>query len=310
MSDIDAIIIGGGPAGLTAGLYLARARRRVVLIEKENFGGPSINYETIEDYPGFSQGVAGSQLVSEMLAQATSAGVEVESNEVVEIENFSSCRSVSCRDGRTYTAPVVILTGGTHPKELNVPGEEKFKGQGVFHCAYCDGSQVAGKVAAVCGGGDAALTGAIYLSNLANEVYVIESSPKLSAIAILQERARQNPKIKILTGAKVTSIVGDDLVQGIEVIKSEGEKTVIPVDGVLVHIGVEANTEYLQSLLELNENGRIPVNQRMETAVPYLLAAGDIRAGAPNKIVVAAGDGAIAAITAEELLQQLQMRSG
>jgi thioredoxin reductase (NADPH) len=305
MSDYDAIIIGAGPAGLTAGLYLARARRRVALIEKESFGGPVINYDRIEDYPGFSQGVVGAQLVNEMVEQAANAGVELESNEVIEIENFSSCRSVSCIDGKTYTARVVILTGGAHPKDLRVPGETKFKGQGVFHCAYCDGGQVAGKVAAVCGGGDSALAGAIYLSTLAQEVYVIESSRRLSAITILQERAKENPKIKMLTDTRVTSIVGDDHVQGIEVIKSGGEKEVISADGVLVHIGVQANTEYLQSLLELDEDGRIPVNQRMETAVPYILAAGDIRAGAPNKIVAAAGDGAVAGITAEELLQQI-----
>jgi thioredoxin reductase (NADPH) len=305
MSDWDAIIIGGGPAGLTAGLYLARARRRVVLIEKESFGGPVINYERIENYPGFSQGVGGSELVTAMVEQATNAGLQIESNEVVEVENFSSCRSVACSDGTNYTAPIVIIAGGAKPKDLNVPGEEKLKGKGVFHCAYCDGGQFADKVVAVCGGGDAGITGAMYLTNLCKQVHVIEFMPKLNASAVLQERAMANPKIQIMTDTKVVSIVGDDHVQGIEMIKSGGSKEVLPVDGVLVHVGVKANSDYLQSLLTLDKEGRIQVNPCMETEVPYILAAGDIRSGSPNQVVIAAGDGAVAGITAEKLLQQL-----
>jgi thioredoxin reductase (NADPH) len=306
MSDYDAIIIGGGPAGLTAGLYLARARRRVVLIEKGSFGGPVIDYERIENYPGFSQGIAGSQLVTEMVEQAVNAGLQLESNEVVEVENFSSCRSVSCSDGTNHTAPIVIIAGGAHPKNLNVPGEEKLKGKGVIYCAFCDGGQFADKVVAVCGGGDAGISGAIYLTNLCKQVFVIEFMPKLNASAILQERALANAKIQIMTDTKVASIIGDDHVQGIEIIKSGGAKEVIPVDGVLVHVGVQANTGYVKDLLPLDGEGRIKVNPCMETEVPYILAAGDIRSGSPNQVVIAAGDGAVAGITAERLLQQLK----
>jgi thioredoxin reductase (NADPH) len=305
MSDYDAIIIGGGPAGLTAGLYLARARRNVLLLEKETFGGPVINYESIENYPGFSNGVSGCDLVTQMVEQATNAGLQLETNEVVEIENFSSCRSVSCTDGTTYTAPIVIIAGGAHPKNLNVPNEERLKGKGIFHCAYCDGGQFTDKVVAVCGGGDAGITAAIYLSRLCSKVYVIEFMPKLNASAVLQERASANPKLEILTDTKVASIVGETTVQGIEIIKSGNEKVVVPVDGVLVHVGVQANTDYLKGLVELDAQGRIKVNERMETNVPYILAAGDIRGGSPNQVVIAAGDGAIAGITAERLLQQL-----
>jgi thioredoxin reductase (NADPH) len=306
MSDWDAIIIGGGPAGLTAGLYLARARRRVVLIEKESFGGPVINYERIENYPGFSQGVGGSELVSAMVEQATNAGLEIESNEVVEVENFSSCRSVACSDGTNHTAPIVIIAGGAKPKDMNVPGEEKLKGKGVFHCAYCDGGQFADKVVAVCGGGDAGITAAIYLTNLCKQVHVIEFMPKLNASAILQERATANPKIQIMTDTKVASIVGDEHVQGIEIVRAGGAKEVVPVDGVLVHVGVKANSDYLQNLLDLDKEGRIKVNHCMETEVPYILAAGDIRSGSPNQVVIAAGDGAVAGIMADKLLQQLK----
>ena len=135
MSDWDAIIIGGGPAGLTAGLYLARARRRVVLIEKESFGGPVINYERIENYPGFSEGVGGSELVTAMVEQATNAGLQIESNEVVEVENFSSCRSVACSDGTNFTAPIVIIAGGAKPKRPERTGRGKAEGQ--RHLSLC-----------------------------------------------------------------------------------------------------------------------------------------------------------------------------
>jgi len=305
MSDYDAIIIGGGPAGLTAGLYLAQARRRVVLIEKEVFGGPVINYEKIENYPGFSQGITGAELVTEMVEQATNAGLQLEIGEVIEVENFSSVRSVSCSDGKNYTAPIVIIAGGAHPKDLNVPGEEKLKGKGVFHCAYCDGGQFADKVVAVCGGGDAGISGAIYLTNLCKQVVVIECMPKLNACTLLQERAEDNPKIQCMTDTQVSSIVGDDHVQGIEITRPGEDKEVIPVNGVLVHVGVQANTEYLKDLLPLDDEGRIKVNHCMETEVPYILAAGDIRSGSPMQIVIAAGDGAVAGITAEKQLQQL-----
>ncbi|HOG47689.1 MAG TPA: FAD-dependent oxidoreductase [Anaerolineae bacterium] len=305
MSGYDAIIIGGGPAGLTAGLYLARARRRVILLEKETFGGPVINYERIENYPGFSEGVSGCELVTQMAEQAANAGLQMEMGEVVEVENFTSCRSVVCSDGTTYTAPIVIIAGGAHPKSMNVPGEDRLKGKGIIHCAFCDGGQFVDKVVAVCGGGDAGISGALYLAQLCTKVYVLEFMPKLNASAILQERAAANPKIEIMTATTVVSIVGENSVEGIEISRAGAEKTVLPVDGVLVHVGVQANTDYLEGLLTLDEQGRIKVNQRMETEVPYILAAGDIRGGSPNQVVIAAGDGAIAGITAERLLQQL-----
>ncbi|HPL29279.1 MAG TPA: FAD-dependent oxidoreductase, partial [Anaerolineae bacterium] len=238
MSGYDAIIIGGGPAGLTAGLYLARARRRVILLEKETFGGPVINYERIENYPGFSEGVSGCELVTQMAEQAANAGLQMEMGEVVEVENFTSCRSVVCSDGTTYTAPIVIIAGGAHPKSMNVPGEDRLKGKGIIHCAFCDGGQFVDKVVAVCGGGDAGISGALYLAQLCTKVYVLEFMPKLNASAILQERAAANPKIEIMTATTVVSIVGENSVEGIEISRAGAEKTVLPVDGVLVHVGV------------------------------------------------------------------------
>ena len=154
MFDYDAIIIGGGPAGLTAGLYLSRAKRRTVLLEKDMFGGPIKDVEWIENYPGFADGVAGARLSSEMVNQSTKYGLKFEQTEVVGIELFSSCRCVRCTNGAGYTTSVVIIAGGARHRKLGVPGEEKLQGKGILSCAFCDGGQFAERVVAVCGGGD------------------------------------------------------------------------------------------------------------------------------------------------------------
>jgi len=305
MFDYDVVIVGGGPAGLTAGLYLGRAKRRTILLGKEIFEGPVANMELIENYPGFADGVAGAQLISEMVTQTTKYGVQLEQAEVVGIELYSNCRWVKCADGAGYTTAVVIIAGGTHHKKLGVPGEEKLQGKGVFNCALCDGGKFAERVVAVCGGGDSGVTEALYMTKLASKVIVIELMPALTASAILQERALANPKLEIRTGVKVEAIVGENQVEGVELTDAKGQKETLKVDGVLVQIGVEPNTDYLKGVVPLDTQGRIIVNERMETEVPYILAAGDIRSGSPNQIITAAGDGAIAAISAEKLLQEL-----
>ena len=305
MFDYDVVIIGGGPAGLTAGLYLGRAKRRTLLLGKEIFEGPVVNIEWIENYPGFADGVAGAQLVSEMVTQATKYGVQIEQAEVVGIELYTSSRWVKCADGSGYTTTVVIIAGGAHHKKLGVPGEEELRGKGVFNCALCDGGKFAEHVVAVCGGGDSGITEALYMTKLASKVIVVELMPALTASAVLQERALANPKLEIRTGVKVEAIVGENQVEGVELVDAGGQRETLKVDGVLVQVGVEPNTDYLKGIVPLDGQGRVIVNQRMETETPYILAAGDIRSGAPNQIITAAGDGATAAITAEKLLQEL-----
>jgi len=305
MFDYDVVIIGGGPAGLTAGLYLGRAKRRTLLLGKEIFEGPVVNIEWIENYPGFADGVAGAQLVSEMVTQATKYGVQIEQAEVVGIELYTSSRWVKCADGSGYTTTVVIIAGGAHHKKLGVPGEEELRGKGIFNCALCDGGKFAERAVAVCGGGDSGITEALYMTKLASKVIVVELMPALTASAVLQERALANPKLEIRTGVKVEAIVGENQVEGVELVDAGGQRETLKVDGVLVQVGVEPNTDYLKGIVPLDGQGKIIVNDRMETEIPYILAAGDIRSGAPNQIITAAGDGAIAAIAAEKLLQEL-----
>ena len=306
MFDYEVVIIGGGPAGMTAGLYLSQGKRRTILLEKESFGGYIQNVEWIENYPGFSEGVAGAQLGSEMVTQAMKYGLQLAQAEVVGVELFSSCRYVTCTGGKGYTTAVVIIAGGCKQKKLGVPGEEEFQGRGVFSCAFCDGGQYADKVVAVCGGGDAGVTEALYLTKLASKVILIEAEPSLTATALLQERASANPKLEIRCGVRVEAMVGDSQLEAIEILEvGSGQKGSLKVDGVLVHVGLDPNTDYLDGIVSLDEQGQIIVNDKMETSVPYILAAGDIRSGSPRQIATAVGDGAIAAIRAERLLQEL-----
>ncbi|MFC2051924.1 NAD(P)/FAD-dependent oxidoreductase [Chloroflexota bacterium] len=305
MFDYDVVIVGGGPAGLTAGIYLSRARRRTILLEKETFGGPIINVDWIENYPGFSEGVSGAHLASEMVTQATGYGLKLEQAEVTGINFFSSCQLVKCASGASHTAAVVIISGGAHPKDLGVTGEKELLGKGVFNCAFCDGGQFVDRVVAVCGGGNSGITEAIYLTKLASKVFVIEAMPELTASAILKERALANPKLEIRTGTKVEAILGESQVQALELSGADGQKDTVKVDGVLVKVGLEPNTSYLKGIVTLDGEGRIAVNEGMETNVPSIFAAGDIRSGSLNQIITAAGDGATAALSAEKFLQRL-----
>ena len=303
MFDWDAIIIGGGPAGLTAGLYLSRARRRTLLLDKDTPGGYIRNIGLIENYPGFTDGVSGAGLATQMVGQAIKSGLQIESAVVTGLELFSGTRYVNCVNGTGYTTNVIILAGGSKNKKLGVPGEEELLGKGVFECAMCDGGKFEGKVVAVCGGGDAGLTEALYMANIASRVMVIEFMPRLTASAILQERINANKKITVITGAKVETIEGGEKVEGIAVSK-DGKRETLKVDGVLVHIGTEPDTGCLEGIIPLDKQGYVIVNSQMQTEDPHIFAAGDIRSCSPRQVVTAVGDGAIAAITANRLLQE------
>lgn len=304
MFDWDAVIIGGGPAGLTAGLYLCRARHRTLLLDKDSFGGYIRNIELIENYPGYSQGVAGAKLASEMVKQATTYGLKMETAEVTGLELFADTRWVAGSRGQGYTTNVVIIAGGSRQKKLGVPGEEELEGKGVFSCAFCDGGHYADRVVAVCGGGDSGLTEALYMSKIASKVIIIEALPELTATAVLLDRALANPGIEIRCGVRVEAISGSDKVEAIECLNiATGKKESIKVDGVLVHIGLDPNTEYLDGIVPLDDNGQIIVNGNMQTENPHVFAIGDIRSNSPRQVVSAVGDGATAAITASQLLQ-------
>lgn len=307
MPDWDAIIIGGGPAGLTAGLYLCQGNWRTLLLEKGTVGGYIMNVEYIENYPGFPEGVVGSQLGMDMKNQALKYGLRTERNEVLSLEDSLNYKTVFCSDGNTYTVSVVIIAGGSVPKRLGVPGEEELVDKGVINCAFCDAGQFKGKAVAVCGGGDSGVTGALYLAKIASKVILIETMPMLTATAVLRERIEENSKIEVRCGTEITAITGSDRVEGIEFIKTgSGQKGTLQVDGVLVNIGLEPNTDYLEGVVPLDKHRQVIVNVWMETEVPGIFAVGDIRSKSPCQVSTAVGDGTTAGMSAQKFLQKLK----
>ena len=305
MPDWDAIIVGGGPAGLTAGLYLSRGNWRTLLLEKENVGGYIVNVEMIENYPGFADGVPGAELAMAMKDQATKYGLQLQRSEVTRVRDSGDTKWVTCADGNVLRTKTVILTGGAIPKKLGVPGEDRLRGSGVIACAFCDGGEFAGRVVAVCGGGDAGITEALYLTRLASRVVLIEALSGLTATAVLQKRAEEAPNLEIRCGERVTAIIGQDHVEAISLLgHGAGQPEILAVDGVLVHVGLDPNTGFLEGVVPLDGERRVIVNDRLETGIPGVFAAGDIRAGSPRQVATAVGDGSIAAVAALRFLQK------
>jgi len=295
----DVVIIGSGPAGLTAGLYTSRARFSTLIIEKEVFGGELANRDIIENYPGYSDGILGPDLASNMVHQVTKYEGKIRLDEVEQIKIEENYKRVITAQGEII-AKHIIIACGAHPKQLGVPGEQEFLEQGVFYCATCDGPRFADKTVVVAGGGDSGITEALFLTKFVSKVIIVEMLPYLSANKTLQERASSNPKIEIICGAKIEAIEGVEEVNAIHLLKVEtGQKVVLPSDGILVHIGIEPNTDFVKNILPLNKRGQIMVNEYLETNVAGIFAAGDIRNNSPMQISTAVGDGATAALTLE-----------
>ena len=300
--EYDVIIIGGGPAGLSAGLYTARARLKSLLIERGAVGGQILNAEMVENYPGFPDGISGLDLTQFMHQQATSFGLETTIAQVTGIEISGERKLVKASDN-SYAARAVIVAGGSERQKLGVPGETEFTGRGLSYCATCDGAFFKEKPIAVIGGGNAAITEALELTKFASKVTVIHRRRELRATQILQERAFAEPKIEFLWDTVVEEIVGETLVNGIRVRNvNTGQESVLEVSGVFVSVGFKPNTDYLKDILNLDAAGAIVTNDRMETGVPGMLAAGDIRSNSIRQVISAAGDGATAAIYAERYI--------
>ncbi|HUV53091.1 MAG TPA: thioredoxin-disulfide reductase [Dehalococcoidia bacterium] len=293
------IIIGGGPAGLSAGIYAARSRLDTLLIEKAGLGGQILNAEWVENYPGFPQGISGAELGSLMSQQAEKYNLPTAFAEVEGIEVRGEEKILKTSEGQ-YRAKAVIIAGGSEYSKLDVPGEEEFRGRGVSYCAMCDGAFFKDEVVAVVGGGNVALNDALFITKFASKVIVIHRRDQLRATKVLQERALANPKMEFIWDTVLESIKGDSQVRELQLrnVKTGG-KSNLSVSGVFIAVGLKPNIEYLRGLLSLSDGGFIPVNGNMETEVPGIFAAGDIRAGSIRQVIAAAGDGAIAAIAAE-----------
>jgi len=297
-STYDIVIIGGGAAGFTAGLYAARDRCTAVVVERFSAGGQVLNCEHIENYPGFPDGIAGYSLGPLLQQQATNMGVEMKLAEVHSLRLDGDTKVLQTDDGELRAKAVIVACGSSFTK-LNIPGEEEFVGKGVSHCASCDGSFFMNEPVAVIGGGDAALDEGIHLTQYVSQVTVIHRRDQLRASAILQERARANNKLQFRWNTAVRAIEGNGGVQRLQLedVKT-GERSQLEVTGAFIFAGLTPNTAFLKGILPLSESGHIVTDLWMRTAIPGIFAAGDVRVDSSRQLISAAGDGATAALAA------------
>jgi thioredoxin reductase (NADPH) len=299
----DMIIIGGGAAGFTAGLYAARDRCRALLLERFSAGGQVLNCEHIENYPGFPDGIAGYSLGPLLQQQATNLGLEMKLAEVQAIKLEGETKVLQTDDG-TVRAKVLIIAAGSSFTKLGIPGEDEFLGNGVSHCASCDGAFFMDQPVAVVGGGDAALDEGIHLTQYSSQVTIIHRRDTLRACQLLQERARSKEKLSFCGNTVVRAIEGDETVRRVQLEEVKtGERSQLEVGGVFLFVGLTPNTQFLNGLVPLNQRGQIITDLSMCTAIPGILAAGDVRHESSRQLVSAAGDGATAALAAIRYLR-------
>ncbi|HCP60614.1 MAG TPA: thioredoxin-disulfide reductase [Dehalococcoidia bacterium] len=309
MARYEVIIIGGGPAGLTAGLYTSRAGLRSLLLERGPLGGQMVNATLVENYPGFPEGIAGPELGSLMHQQAVRYGLEVVTVEVIGISEGQGY-SVATTEGG-FEAATIIIAAGSEYRKLGVAGEENFSGRGVSYCATCDGFFFRGREVAVVGGGDTAITDALELSQHASKVYVIHRRDQLRAGKALQERAFAHPKLEFIWNTVVEEASGDKVLKELKLrnVKT-GQRSNLKVDGVFVAVGLMPNSHLFFNILELDDAGCIVTDEMMATSAPGIFAAGDIRRNSPRQIAAAVGDGVTAAMSAFKYLQEQENGNG
>ncbi len=306
METYELVIIGGGPGGLTAGIYAARARLRTVLLEQGLAGGQAALTNLIENYPGFPDGVAGMELGQLMEQQARNLDLEIVNEEVLKIKLQGADKLVQTAENEYRAAALIIATGAQHTR-LGLPNEEALTGRGVSYCAVCDGAFFRGREVAVVGGGDSAIDEGLFLTRFAKKVTIIHRRDALRATKILQERAFANPKIAFMWSHVVDQIVGTEHLEKLVLRHVRtGEKQDLAVDGLFVYVGLKPNTEFLRGTLNLDPQGYIVTNEKMETEIPGIYAVGDVRLGSLRQAIIAAGEGATAALVAEKYLAERQ----
>jgi thioredoxin reductase (NADPH) len=302
MAKYEVVIIGGGPAGLTAGLYTSRAGLKSILIERGMFGGQIVNAALVENYPGFPDGISGADLGSLMHQQATKYGLETVTAEVSGLKLGKPYKVTTSEGG--FEADAIIIAAGSEYLKLGVPGEETLLGHGVSYCATCDGFFFRGKEVAVVGGGDTAITDALELAQHASKVYVIHRRDQLRAGKVLGQRAFYEPKIEFIWDTVVEKIMGEQLVKALSLrnVKTKRLST-LEVAGVFVAVGLKPNSQPFAEVIKLSKTGHIATDELMATSAKGIFAAGDIRRNSARQITSAVGDGATAALSAFSYLR-------
>jgi len=302
-NEYDVLIIGGGLAGLTAGIYAARYGLHTAIIEQMMGGAQIINLEKIENFPGFPEGISGAELGPAAQEQAMDAGAEfimAEANNVSKDGDYKVVHS----DAGDYRAKTVIMAAGSSLRKMGIPGEDEFYGRGVSHCATCDGPMFMGETVGVVGGGDSAADEALTLTEYAGKVMLFHRRDEFRAQKVLQDRLVRNPKVEIVWNALVQEIIGEDTVSGVQIRNhiTNFEET-IRLTGMFVYVGLEPNSALVNDVAKTDNSGHIQVNLSMETSLPGLYAVGDIRQNSASQLVTAAGDGATAAISAFQYIK-------
>lgn len=303
----NVIIIGSGPAGLTAALYTARANLNPLLISGNEFGGQIALTNEVENYPGFPDGITGPELTELMKQQAEKFGARFETDHVSAVNFDKHPFTLDTENGAHYEAKSVVIATGASPRRLAVPGELELTGRGVSYCATCDGFFFRGKEIAVIGGGDSALQEGLFLTRFASTVHIVHRRSELRAQPILQARARENPKISFVWDSIVQDVKGNGAVNGLGLVNVRtGAASELPVQGVFVYIGHFPNTELFKGKLEMNEEGYLKVDERLHTKIPGVFAAGEAHDHIFKQAVVSAGYGCMAAMEVEKFLADIE----
>jgi thioredoxin reductase (NADPH) len=300
----DVIIVGGGPGGMSAGIYAMRAAMKTVLVEKGAPGGQVNLSDEVENYPGFEH-ISGAELSMKFSEHARSYGLEEQYEEVVAIEPGLEYHTVKLGNGKDLTAHAVILATGGSPRKLDIPGEDELYGKGVSYCAVCDGFFFKGKEVIVVGGGDSACEEALYLAKLASKVYLVHRRDALRASMILQQRVKEDCNIEILWNCVVTEIkAADDGVSGVILEDTQTqEQREMPIDGVFIFVGFKPNNQLVPAGTRMNADGFVMTDDKCETNTPGVYAIGDLRERYARQIVLAAGDGCLAALAAAHYVE-------
>ena len=301
---LDVVIIGAGPAGLAAAVYTGRARLNTLILEKGMPGGQILLTDFVENYPGFPEGVVPFELMEKFRKHAEKFGAKIETDEVKKIQKQGELWQVFGVKGE-YPARAVIIATGSVYRKLGVPGETKLTGRGVSYCATCDGAFFKDKEIAVVGGGDNALTEALFLTKFCRTVKVIHRRDQLRAVKILQERIFANDKIEVLWDSVLEEISGEDRFESITIKNVKDNKTSkVKLDGLFISIGMDSNSEFVKGLVDLDEWGEIKVSQNMSTSQPGIFAAGDVTDACPEQMATAVGTGVGAALAVDEYLSK------
>jgi len=306
-SHYDAIILGAGPAGLTAGIYLSRAKVRTLIISEGPVGGQMILTHEIANYPGV-ESISGYQLAGIMKKQALSFGCKIIANETItKLDLVSATKSIYLADGNSYTSDAIIIASGGRSKTIGVPGENQFKGRGISYCATCDGDFFTGKEIVVVGGGNTALEEAVSLTKYATKVTIIHRQSTFDAYEHAVVEAGKNEKINFLMNTVVTAFHGDESLTGVDIQnRITGEGSTLKTDGAFVFIGYVPNTEAFKDIVDLNGKNEVKVNVDMSTNIAGVFSAGDNNTKMYRQITTATGDGTIAALSAAKYLQDLK----